>query len=180
LEKISSSKLDFIDDDNKENISPITVAASFSVEKDMKKANTKFIDSIALQAFLKLFFETNSVDDIMESAKPELKFPEQVIKPLLISIEGSIGAGKSYLLASMRKAHPEYVFIDEPVAFWESLRNEENLSLLEVFYRLSVIKISHSYQIYYHNFSIGIKDVGATHFKTVHCYLDSKILKIQY
>ena len=138
LEKISSSlKLDSIDDNKVENISPITIAASFSDEKDMKKANTKFIDSIALQAFLKLFFETNSVDDIMESAKPELKFPEQVIKPLLISIEGSIGAGKSYLLAAMRKAHPEYVFIDEPVAFWESLRNEENLSLLEVFYRLS-------------------------------------------
>lgn len=83
-------KLDFIED-NKENISPITIAASFSDEKDMKKANTKFIGSIGLQAFLKLFFETNSVDDIMEAAKPELKLPEQVIKPLLISIEGSIG-----------------------------------------------------------------------------------------
>lgn len=165
-------KLDFIDD-NKENISPITIAASLSDEKDMKKANTKFIDSIALQAFLKLFFETNSVDDIMESAKPELKFPEQVIKPLLISIEGSIGAGKSYLLAAMRKAHPEYVFIDEPVAFWESLRNEENLSLLEVFYRLSSYHIPS--QTYYHNFSIGIKDVGAIHFKTVHYYQDLKI-----
>ena len=124
-------------DHNKENISPITVAASFSDEKDMKKTNTKCMESIALQAFLKLFFETYSVDDIMESVKPELKFPDQLIKPLLISIEGSIGAGKSYLLAAMRKAHPEYVFIDEPVAFWESLRNEENLSLLEVFYRSS-------------------------------------------
>jgi deoxyadenosine/deoxycytidine kinase len=34
----------------------------------------------------------------------------------------------------MRRSHPEYIFIDEPVEFWESLKNEENESLLEVFY----------------------------------------------
>jgi deoxyadenosine/deoxycytidine kinase len=57
------------------------------------------------------------------------------IKPLLISIEGNIGAGKSYLLTALRKAHPEWCFIDEPVEFWESLKNDNKESLLEVFYK---------------------------------------------
>jgi deoxyadenosine/deoxycytidine kinase len=57
------------------------------------------------------------------------------IKPVLISIEGNIGAGKSYLLAQLRSAHPEWCFIDEPVDFWESLKNDAKESLLEVFYK---------------------------------------------
>jgi len=137
----TSSKLDS-SDDNKENISPITVTASFSGnQKDMKKSiRIQWIDKLALKELLNIFFSSN-VDDIMESIKPEIKIPDTVIKPILISIEGNIGAGKSYLLASMRAAHPEYVFIDEPVEFWESLRNEENLSLLEVFYRYIAVLI---------------------------------------
>lgn len=56
-------------------------------------------------------------------------------KPILVSIEGNIGAGKSFLLAQLREAHPEWVFIDEPVEFWESLKNEQDESLLQVFYK---------------------------------------------
>ena len=138
IEKLPTlSKVDN-SDDNKENISPITVTSSFSDnKKDLKKSiRIKCLDELMLQELLKLFFmESTKPDDIMESTKPDIKLTDSVIKPILISIEGNIGAGKSYLLASMRKAHPEYVFIDEPVEFWESLRSEENLSLLEVFYK---------------------------------------------
>jgi hypothetical protein len=52
--------------------------------------------------------------------------------PLLISIEGNVGAGKSTLLQLLRDRHPEWVFIDEPVDFWESLRNPKGQSLFEV------------------------------------------------
>lgn len=95
-----------------------------------------------LQAFLPMFF-TSNLDAAVEgrtgimSSKEEDK-PKIVpfsIKPLLISIEGNIGAGKSYLLSALRKAHPEWCFIDEPVEFWESLKNDKKESLLEVFYK---------------------------------------------
>jgi hypothetical protein len=95
-----------------------------------KRKSQISLNGLELQEFLKVFFSTN--DDLtMSSLNIDL---ENVIKPILISIEGNIGAGKSYLLSSMRKEHPEYCFIDEPVEFWESLKNEENESLLEVFY----------------------------------------------
>jgi len=130
---LSSSKTFYDDfDDNKENISPNSISVSFSDKKtNMGKRKSQIsLNGLELQEFLKVFFSTN--DDLtMSSLNIDL---ENVIKPILISIEGNIGAGKSYLLSSMRKAHPEYCFIDEPVEFWESLRNEDNLSLLEVFY----------------------------------------------
>lgn len=54
--------------------------------------------------------------------------------PFLVSIEGNIGAGKSTLLAELRRLHPDWHFIDEPLDTWTSLRNEKNQSLLEIFY----------------------------------------------
>lgn len=56
-------------------------------------------------------------------------------KPLLISIEGNIGAGKSTLLDALRLTNKDWVFIDEPVGEWSTLKNEANESILEVFYR---------------------------------------------
>ena len=135
MEKFSLSSSKTFDDfdDNKENISPNSISVSFSDKKinDMGKRKSQIsLNGLELQEFLKVFFSTN--DDLtMSSLNIDL---ENVIKPILISIEGNIGAGKSHLLSSMRKEHPEYCFIDEPVEFWESLRNEDNLSLLEVFY----------------------------------------------
>ena len=57
--------------------------------------------------------------------------------PILISIEGNIGAGKTTLLNALRQcaaANPSFVFIDEPISLWETIKNERNESLLEVFY----------------------------------------------
>lgn len=55
--------------------------------------------------------------------------------PLLVSIEGNIGAGKSTLLDELRRTNADWVFIDEPVGEWSKLKNEQDESMLEVFYK---------------------------------------------
>ncbi len=56
-------------------------------------------------------------------------------KPIVISIEGSIGGGKTTLLEQLRQEHPEWHFIDEPLDTWTSLKNESGENLLQVFYK---------------------------------------------
>jgi deoxyadenosine/deoxycytidine kinase len=56
-------------------------------------------------------------------------------KPLLVSIEGNIGAGKSTLINNLRERSSDWCIIDEPVGVWESVRNERHETLLEVFYK---------------------------------------------
>jgi deoxyadenosine/deoxycytidine kinase len=61
----------------------------------------------------------------------------------IISIEGNIGAGKTTLFDSLKsnyKTNDNIIFLDEPVKVWQSIRNEDSISLLELFY-----KDSHSY-----------------------------------
>lgn len=60
---------------------------------------------------------------------------DEKFTPILISIEGNIGAGKTTLLDYLRKSHPEWNFIREPVDTWSSIRNENDESLLQVFYK---------------------------------------------
>lgn len=55
--------------------------------------------------------------------------------PILVSIEGNIGAGKSTLLKKLRCKHPEWTFIDEPIATWSSICNDNGENILEVFYK---------------------------------------------
>lgn len=140
-------------DENEEPSAPtFTMVTPEEIVVDKKRKSTFYdlskllnISANELSAFLPVFFSSN-LDAAVEqsfplgvssvSKAPENK-PEAVykIKPILISIEGNIGAGKSYLLGNLRKAHPEWVFIDEPVEFWESLKNDAKESLLEVFYK---------------------------------------------
>lgn len=54
--------------------------------------------------------------------------------PLLISIEGNIGSGKSTFLEKLRSVNPKWVFIEEPVDLWTRLRDEKGQSLLQLFY----------------------------------------------
>jgi deoxyadenosine/deoxycytidine kinase len=54
--------------------------------------------------------------------------------PILISLDGNIGAGKSTLLEAMRKQCPDITVVQEPVADWITLRNQEGKNLLELFY----------------------------------------------
>ena len=58
-----------------------------------------------------------------------------VLQPVLVSIEGNIGAGKTTLLKDLRTRNPDWIYIDEPVDSWSSIRNEEGESMLEVFYK---------------------------------------------
>jgi deoxycitidine kinase/deoxyguanosine kinase len=56
-------------------------------------------------------------------------------QPILISIDGNIGAGKSTFLRHLKDKYPEWHFIDEPVDAWTKFKNSQDESLLEVFYK---------------------------------------------
>jgi deoxyadenosine/deoxycytidine kinase len=55
--------------------------------------------------------------------------------PILISIEGDIGAGKTTLIDKLKQQNPEWHFIDEPVGTWQGLKTEDGTNLLELFYK---------------------------------------------
>jgi deoxyadenosine/deoxycytidine kinase len=54
--------------------------------------------------------------------------------PIVISLDGNIGAGKSTFLAALAAAMPEVEVVQEPVGEWMTLKNAEGKSLLELFY----------------------------------------------
>jgi deoxyadenosine/deoxycytidine kinase len=54
--------------------------------------------------------------------------------PIIISLEGNIGAGKSTLFNELKAVHPEWTFVDEPVDEWMTLRDSDGKSLLQKFY----------------------------------------------
>jgi deoxyadenosine/deoxycytidine kinase len=56
-------------------------------------------------------------------------------RPIIISIEGCIGAGKTTVIEALKtKFGDDIQFIDEPVKMWQSLKNEQGNDLLQVFY----------------------------------------------
>jgi len=63
-------------------------------------------------------------------------------KPLIVSIEGNIGTGKSTLLSKLRPAlasrlkdDSNILFLEEPVNMWEKFRDETGQTILEKFYK---------------------------------------------
>ena len=63
---------------------------------------------------------------------------EELMKRNVISIEGNIGSGKSTLLESLKNkyaSNPRVVFLDEPVTMWDSIRDQEGITMLEKFYK---------------------------------------------
>ena len=56
-------------------------------------------------------------------------------KVILVSLEGNIGSGKSTLLRQLKEAEPSWIFVDEPVDSWMSIRNSDGENLLEAFYK---------------------------------------------
>lgn len=75
----------------------------------------------------KPFLLSHSLNTIPVFSKPQFD-------PVLISVEGNIGAGKTTILNKLKKAHPEWIFIDEPVEIWTKLKTDKGDSLLEIFY----------------------------------------------
>ena len=58
-------------------------------------------------------------------------------QPIIISIEGNIGAGKSTILEELtaRMGESSYItFVKEPVDIWETVRDEDGKTILEKFY----------------------------------------------
>ena len=54
--------------------------------------------------------------------------------PIVISLDGNIGAGKSTMLEALRAAMPDVEVVLEPVGLWSSLKDADGKSLLELFY----------------------------------------------
>lgn len=55
----------------------------------------------------------------------------------IISIEGNIGTGKSTLLSELRKTYagdPTICFLDEPVHVWNTVKDENGVTILEKYY----------------------------------------------
>ena len=46
------------------------------------------------------------------------------MNPIIISIEGNIGAGKSTMINHIKNLHPEWNIIDEPVDSWLGMKDE--------------------------------------------------------
>lgn len=54
--------------------------------------------------------------------------------PIVISLEGNIGSGKSSLLEHIAATMPDIETVQEPVGEWMKIKNAEGKSLLELFY----------------------------------------------
>jgi deoxyadenosine/deoxycytidine kinase len=57
--------------------------------------------------------------------------------PIILSIEGNIGSGKSTLLAKLKENYANdstICFLQEPVDIWDSIRDEQGISILEKYY----------------------------------------------
>jgi deoxyadenosine/deoxycytidine kinase len=59
--------------------------------------------------------------------------------PIIISIEGNIGAGKSTLIRYLKKNlhsvdYTPVVYVDEPVEEWSTIRSADDKTMLELFY----------------------------------------------
>lgn len=57
------------------------------------------------------------------------------MKPVIISIDGGIGSGKSRTLNILKENYPNFHFVDEPVSVWENFKDENGDSLLKLFYK---------------------------------------------
>lgn len=55
--------------------------------------------------------------------------------PIIISIDGNIGAGKSTLCALLAERLPQLTVVQEPVGTWEKLVDEDGTNLLTHFYK---------------------------------------------
>jgi len=57
------------------------------------------------------------------------------MKHIILSLDGNVGSGKSYLLKQIRKRFPQFNIVDEPVGQWTEIVNENGENMLELFYK---------------------------------------------
>ena len=75
--------------------------------------------------------------------------------PTVLSIDGNIGSGKSTFIQKLKEHYQNnnnnicdrpVIFVPEPVSVWESIKNENDSSMLELFYA-NTTKYAFSFQI---------------------------------
>ena len=65
----------------------------------------------------------------------EEKKEDIIKKPLVISVDGNIGSGKSTFIKKLKECLDDAIYIvEEPVNFWTAVRDEDGKNLLELFY----------------------------------------------
>jgi len=71
------------------------------------------------------------------TANEVLKTQTDIHKPTIISLEGNIGSGKSTLLSYLENHFKgnAIIFLKEPVEDWETIRDENGVTMLEKFYK---------------------------------------------
>lgn len=104
------------------------------------------------------------------------------IKSRIISIEGNIGSGKSRFLSFLKakyKDNKDILFLNEPVDDWETIKDENGVTMLQKFYE-NPEKYSFSFQMmaYISRLSIMLKaiDTGVKFIITERCLLTDKYI----
>lgn len=96
----------------------------------MRKRISDIIFYVIAILYYVYYFCRNKFYDFLNMVVPKTTN----IKPIIISIEGNIGSGKSTLVKYLKKVNKDWIFLDEPVGEWEALKNEDDKSLLQCFY----------------------------------------------
>ena len=113
-------------------------------ESRIKKFTPHCIYRLVMTAFFSTTYTPKTVSprphtDMMQAVESQVVAAQaeegEAPAPILISIEGNIGAGKSTVLNVLKQKHPDWVFIDEPVDTWTALKNADGTNLLEHFYQ---------------------------------------------
>tara|TARA_B100000900_G_scaffold259070_1_gene220832 strand:+ start:16173 stop:16862 length:690 start_codon:yes stop_codon:yes gene_type:complete len=58
-------------------------------------------------------------------------------RPQILSIEGNIGAGKTTIIENLEKQlkdNPDVIFLREPVNIWDTIKDDNNITILQKFY----------------------------------------------
>jgi deoxyadenosine/deoxycytidine kinase len=87
-----------------------------SIDFNLSKSSSNMIPNV-----------TNVIDEILKTYN----------KPIIISIEGNIGSGKSTLVSQLEKKYgnnPDFYFLQEPVDIWNTIVDENGVTILEKFY----------------------------------------------
>ena len=78
------------------------------------------------------------LDNMFSDSDSEEEEYDEFFKPRIVSIEGNIGAGKTTLIRKLQekyKHRTDIIFLEEPLAIWETFQDpEDGSSILEKFY----------------------------------------------
>jgi deoxyadenosine/deoxycytidine kinase len=77
---------------------------------------------------------------------------------IVVSLDGNVGAGKSFLLDHIRDAMPDVLTVPEPVGEWTNLKNAAGKSLLELFY-----EDKHRWSYTFQNCAVLTRILGLKH-----------------